>query len=139
MKTCKANVCLNPIMIIDDNEIDNFINERIIRTSGFTNIVYSHTSAKSALEFLKNIERVKDFPAELIPEYIFLDLIMPFMDGFHFLDEFEKYSSELKSKIKIIILTSSVNPCDLERSKKYERVINYYYKPLLEKDFQSVL
>lgn len=127
----------NIIMLLDDNEIDNYVHAKLFKSTNFAKRVYVHTSSKSALEFLKNIEEAGSFPNELIPEYIFLDLNMPMMDGFNFLDEFEKYPTDLKSKIKVIILTTSINPDDLQKSKTYERVINYCYKPLLAKDLNN--
>ena len=120
------------VMIIDDNDIDNFINERIIKSSLFSENVYVHTSAKSALEFLKNLESVKDIPKEIIPSYIFLDLNMPIMDGFQFMDAFQKFSTTFQSSIKIVILTTSLNPSDVETSKKFKQNIKFLYKPLNE-------
>lgn len=120
------------VMIIDDNDIDNFINERIIKSSLFSENVYIHTSAKSALEFLKNLESVKDIPKEIIPSYIFLDLNMPIMDGFQFMEAFQKFSAEFQSVIKVVILTTSLNPSDVETSKKFKQHIKFLYKPLNE-------
>ena len=120
------------VMIIDDNDIDNFINERILKSALFSENVYVHTSAKSALEFLKNLEQVKNVPKELIPNYIFLDLNMPIMDGFQFMDIFQQLSEEFQSAIKIVILTTSLNPSDVETSKKYKNEIKFLYKPLNE-------
>lgn len=120
------------VMIIDDNDIDNFINERILKSSLFAENVYVHTSAKSALEFLKNLESVKNLPEEIIPGYIFLDLNMPIMDGFQFMEAFQKFSDEFQSGIKIVILTTSLNPSDVETSKKYKQHIKFLYKPLNE-------
>ncbi len=120
------------VMIIDDNDIDNFINERILKSSLFTENVYVHTSAKSALEFLKNLESVKELPKEIIPTYIFLDLNMPIMDGFQFMEAFQKFSAEFQAAIKIVILTTSLNPSDLETSKKFKQHIKFFYKPLNE-------
>src|ERR1035437_5488032 len=117
------------VMIIDDNDIDNFINERILKSALFSENVYVHTSAKSALEFLKNLEQVKNVPKELIPNYIFLDLNMPIMDGFQFMDIFQQLSEEFQSAIKIVILTTSLNPSDVETSKKYKNEIKFLYKP----------
>lgn len=124
----------NAVMLIEDNEIDNYISDRILKTSGFTNNVLTHTSVKSALEFLKNLESLKNPPAVLIPDYILLDLNLPVLDGFHFLEEFETFSAIIKSQIKIVILTCSLNPSDLERAKKYECVVAYLSKPLLKED-----
>ena len=67
---------------------------------------------------------------EINPDVIFLDIDMPLMDGFQFLDEFEKLSNVAKKKCKIVMLTSSINPQDFNRSKKYENVRLYLNKPL---------
>ena len=96
------------VMLIDDNDIDNFINEKIVKNSNFTKNVYVHTSALSALEFLKDIEIIeKDKVLDIVPSYIFLDINMPIADGFYFLEEYKKISDKIKSRIKIIVLTTS--------------------------------
>lgn len=123
----------NPIaMLVDDNEIDNFINQKMLEGCGFTNQVYVHTTARSALEFLKNIDRNEEIPAELAPEIIFLDINMPMLDGFQFIDEFEKMSEKVTKNTKIVMLTTSVNPADEERSMTIKRIIKFINKPLTE-------
>ena len=77
----------NSVMLIDDNEIDNFINQKMIEGCNFAERIYVHTSGKSAIEFLCNLARIKEVPEELIPEIIFVDINMPIMDGFQFLEE----------------------------------------------------
>jgi CheY-like chemotaxis protein len=117
------------VMLIDDNEIDNLINQKMIEAASVTENIYTHTGAKSAIEFLKNMEKL-DVAEKVLPDVIFLDIDMPLMDGFQFLDEFEKLTSVAKKKCKIVMLTSSINPQDFNRSKKYDNVKLYLNKPL---------
>jgi len=117
------------VMLIDDNEIDNLINQKMIEAAAVTENIYTHTGAKSAIEFLKNMEKL-EMADQVLPDVIFLDIDMPLMDGFQFLDEFEKFTIIAKKKCKIVMLTSSINPQDFNRSKKYENVRLYLNKPL---------
>jgi len=117
------------VMLIDDNEIDNLINQKMIEAASITDNIYTHTGAKSAIEFLKNMEKM-DVAEKVLPDVIFLDIDMPLMDGFQFLDEFENLSALTRKKSRIVMLTSSINPQDFNRSKKYNNVKMYLNKPL---------
>jgi len=125
------------VMLIDDNEIDNLINQKMLEASNVAETILMHTGAKGALEFLKNIEKLSTNGVGL-PEVIFLDIDMPLMDGFQFLNEFEKLSDYIKNNISIIMLTSSINPQDLSKAKKSNYVKKYINKPLTQEALEKL-
>ena len=126
-------------MLIDDNEIDNLINQKMIESVNLCENILIHSGARSALEYLKNIETIKNIPKEaLLPEFIFLDVDMPLMDGFQFMDEFRKLSDDVKVNCKIILLTSSIDPKDMLKSKKDKFIIKYLNKPLTQDSLKKI-
>lgn len=125
------------VMLIDDNEIDNLINQKMVEAASITQHIYIHTGARSAIEFLRNIEKL-EIADQVLPDIIFLDIDMPLMDGFQFLDEFEKLMTTTKQKCKIVMLTSSINPQDVNRSKKYNSVKLYLNKPLTHESIMDL-
>ena len=125
------------IMLIDDNEIDNLINQKIVEASNICENIFSHTGGKSAIEFLKNMEKITS-AIEALPEVIFLDIDMPLMDGFQFLDEFEALTDSTKTHCKIVMLTSSINPQDMNKSQKYPFVKKYINKPLTQDNLRKL-
>ena len=119
------------VMLVDDDNVDNFINKKVIINSKFTDNVCIHTTTNSALEFLKNMDELKlDSSSSILPSHIFLDINMPVSDGFHFLEEFNKLPAKITAEVKIVMLTSSLNPNDQVKSEAYKNVIHFLSKPL---------
>jgi CheY-like chemotaxis protein len=122
------------VMLVDDNDTDNFISRRIIEITNFAKDVEIKNSGKSALEYL---EAHKEDPTRL-PDYIFLDINMPIVDGFVFLYEFEKFSHLLKNKCKVIILSSSDNKRDIDKIVNNDNVVKFVTKPLTESALDEI-
>jgi len=122
------------VLLVDDNEIDNFINERIISSSGFAKNIVVRNSADSALDYLKEIASSE----EKIPEIIFLDLNMPVKDGFGFLQDYAELDDKIKTKSKVIVLSSSISPEDINKASVNPFVFKYLNKPLSEKYLEAI-
>lgn len=125
----------NCIMLIDDSEIDNMVNAHILSKNNIAKNIVVHSSANDALNYLSKINHNSDF---LIPDVILLDINMPIMNGFGFLVEFEKFDDSLLNKIKVVMLTSSVDPNDIRRSKEYKTVQSFISKPLSIEHLNSI-
>ncbi len=135
----KTTTRFSTVMLIDDNEIDNLINQKMLEAAGVCENIITHTGAKSALEFLRNLEKLASKGVEeIMPQLIFLDIDMPIMDGFQFLEEFDKLQESTRNYSKIIMLTSSINPQDLARSKKSKYVAKYLNKPLTQESIEKI-
>lgn len=122
------------ILLIDDNPLDNYINQFVLENENFCLEILAVQSAGDGLDFLKE----KKDPA-LLPEIIFLDINMPLVDGFGFLEEFAKLSEEINSKSKIIMLSSSLNPRDVERAKADPYVVKFIAKPLTTESLSELV
>ncbi len=134
MKTADDTFKFERVLLIDDNDIDNFINERMITTNLFAQEVIIKNSAEAALQYLRDNQG----NTAVLPELIFLDLNMPVMDGFGFLTEFEKLSEEIRKNAKVIVLSSSISPEDINRASTNPYVVKYVNKPLNEKYLEAI-
>lgn len=121
------------VMLLDDNELDNFINQKIIEASHFAKRIYTNTSGQSALEFLSNLLILEEGPAEAImPEVIFIDINMPIMDGFQFIKSLKDMPQNRLKNCRLVILTSSMFEEDQQKAKALISDIVFINKPLTE-------
>ncbi|HEY0667101.1 MAG TPA: response regulator [Sphingobacteriaceae bacterium] len=116
------------VIIIDDYPINLRIAEMVIKRNGFFDKVSSYSDAERALCAL--LINYRDY--KYLPNVILLDLQMPCMDGWQFLDKFEDIKHSLVKHIHIFILTSSLNDRDIQRSKQYPSVNKFFSKPLTQ-------
>jgi CheY-like chemotaxis protein len=114
------------ILLIDDSTMDNYISEFIIKEAKIAEKINVFTSPIEALVYLRTMQSKQ----EEFPDAIFLDINMPEMNGFGFLDEFSKFPEEIIKRTSIFMLTSSDDPNDIERALKYSAVKKYFVKPL---------
>ncbi len=119
--------------IIDDDPIFVFGAKKIMQYADFCSAFMIFHNGEEALINLKSIINA----GEKLPDLILLDLNMPIMDGWQFLDEFTKIKTE--KSITIYIITSSVDPADVEKSKEYDNVNNYLVKPITLETLQKLL
>jgi two-component system, NarL family, nitrate/nitrite response regulator NarL len=123
---------VNKTVLIDDSEIDLFIQRRFLEVYNFSRHVVSFKSAQEAINSLKNIN------GETAPDIIFLDLNMPEVDGFAFLKTFETFPEKVTRKSRIVVLTSSNSLKDRELAFENKSVIQFITKPLKESDLEQL-
>ncbi|GAB3332076.1 response regulator [Marivirga atlantica] len=126
---------INCVLLVDDDEATNFINQMVIEESCCAEKIVVRESGFEALEYLTSTEN-GEHPQ---PDLIFLDINMPGMDGFEFLEEYEKLTTEQKGKHVVVMLTTSVNPDDKDRAAKFKEVDQFMHKPLTSEMFVEVM
>lgn len=122
------------IYLIDDDPIYLFVVKKLIAEQKFSQVVATFENGKLAMDSLLN-----DTLNESKPNLIFLDLSMPIMNGWEFLDSFKTAPIQNKEKIKIMVMSSSINPTEIDIIKSYSIVEDYIVKPLTPADLQKLL
>lgn len=119
------------IMLIDDNEIDLFLHEKLIRLSGISDHIDHYTTAREALEYLSQ--------KGPLPDIILLDIQMPEMDGFDFLNAYEKMAHIDRDKTRIFMVSSSLDFGDISKAKANPLVTEFMKKPLNIKELKELI
>jgi CheY-like chemotaxis protein len=123
------------ILLVEDDVTTNFLHRRLLNRMSAANTIMEAGNGEAALNYLRHHATGPDHT----PLLILLDIKMPVMDGFEFLEEYEKIARELNPDIKIVMLSSSVSPVDLARIKNFSSISGYYSKPLSEEIIKKIL
>jgi len=122
---------LDQILCVDDDPITLMLCKKVIIKSSFSNEIITSQNGEEALSYFNTIKytnnKNKPIPQ---PQLIFLDLNMPVMGGWEFLDSFNSQEFSEFSTIKVVVLSSTIDPEDLEKSKQYPMVIDFLSKPI---------
>lgn len=128
------NKNLKYIMLIDDDEDDNYFHEKAIKKNNPENIVIVKTSGILALEYLEANNNTGPRP-----DLIFLDINMPRMNGWEFLDAYNLLDRKLQSEAIIIMLTTSQNLQEKSHAKSWSFVFDFITKPLTPDIIQEIV
>lgn len=128
---------MSHILLIDDDNITNFLNKKIIMNSGLASSIEAFDSGNDAIRYIHDIfDGVLSKP---VPELILLDIMMPVMDGFDVLDELQKLPAATKENMRVIMLSSSLDKRDRDRAMTYSMVTDFLSKPLTIKNIKEAI
>jgi CheY-like chemotaxis protein len=120
---------INCILLVDDNPGDNFFNSLMIEEAGISNTIRIVQDGREALSYFEKIKENSLSEYYPKPDMVFLDINMPMMNGFEFLQEFQKLDEAIKAKV-VIMLTTSADPEEKESALALKDVKEYITKPL---------
>lgn len=121
--------CFKTCLLIDDNYIDNFVTRKILEGGNFAEKIIVVRTAAEAITALRD--------GSITPDVIFLDVRMPVMGGFEFLEEYDKIDID-KTAIKIFMLSSSLDPLDMRKSTDNKYITKFIHKPLTQKAIEEL-
>lgn len=122
---------LDTILCIDDDAITLMLCKKVIIKSSFSHEIITVQNGEEALQYFQTIKEVEN-QSKARPQLIFLDLNMPVMGGWEFLDYFNTPEFGEFKNIKVVVLSSTIDPEDLEKSKQYPMVVDFLSKPITQ-------
>jgi CheY-like chemotaxis protein len=127
---------LHRILCVDDDPITLMLYKMVISKSSFTEEIITAKNGQEALDYYNSLKVENDL---CCPELVFLDLNMPVMGGWEFLDNFTRDNyNQFNEKTKVIVLSSTIDPNDIEKSKKYSMVIDFMSKPVTKEMLEGL-
>lgn len=126
---------IKSLALVDDDEVYSFVTKKLMEDSKLVDIIKIYKNGLEAIEFLKK----NSSKPEALPEIILLDLAMPVMDGWQFLEEYLLLKPRIGKKITIYLVTSSISPRDFERAKTISEVSDYIIKPVTKQNLVDMI
>jgi CheY-like chemotaxis protein len=124
---------VDKVLLIDDDEIALMLSELVIELNEFAQQVVKLTNGKQGLDFFENLATgLQHAKTKEAPSLVFLDLNMPIMNGWDFLDGFLRKYQVLFPSTRVVVLSSTVDPQDFARAKQYDFVVDFLNKPLTD-------
>lgn len=128
------------ILCVDDDGITLMLCKKVIAKAEFASQIETSNNGEEALQYFENLKKEKEANNIVSePQLIFLDLNMPIMNGWEFLDIFSKSDYyTIFPEVKVIVLSSTIDPRDIEKAKQYPMVLNFLSKPITIEMLKSI-
>ena len=123
---------LNCILLVDDDAEDNYFHQIVINEMNITERIEVALNGVEALAFLKKENQIH-------PDIIFLDINMPKMNGWEFMEAYAELRADQKAKVVVVMLTTSENPKDKKRAEQFSEITGFNSKPLTEEMLNGIL
>ena len=128
------------ILLIDDDEITHYLSNSLLEGMEIAEEINYAENGKEGIEYIRKNCPLETLPEKGCPDLIFLDIDMPVMNGFEFLEELETFDKDKFNKLHIVLLTSSVSPKDIKQAANFANSLSgYITKPLTETAVNKVL
>lgn len=128
------------ILCVDDDAITLMLCKKVIAKAELSSEIDTSNNGEEALKYFENLKKEKEANNVISePQLIFLDLNMPIMNGWEFLDIFSKSEYyTIFPEVKVIVLSSTIDPRDIEKAKQYPMVLNFLSKPITIEMLKSI-
>jgi CheY-like chemotaxis protein len=133
------NSKLNCVLVIDDDEPTNYFNQLLLEKAGCASYIKVAQSGQEALDYLTHSQEFTEGERFPCPDLILLDINMPAMDGWEFLEKYKKMSKEHKGRIIVVMLTTSLLQEDIAKARATPEISGFEHKPLTVENLNRIL